>query len=125
MKMKRLFLATPIEGRKEVTYEERLKGAKKRIEDYFLTKPRRTDWERVNIFEVYPDFETMHPHEFMKNSIELLKTCDVLVLDYGSIDSAECLEWYKIAKINNIKVWELMGEVMEKVVSHFIINGII
>lgn len=98
--MKILYIATPINSRPEKTMEEKLEGARKRIEELkeaFRETAFAKDFETyVSTFDVNPSDERNEP-KAMGRCIEAVLSSDAILLDKGWMDSKGCRLEYKAA----------------------------
>lgn len=90
----RIYLATPVNGRKEPTLLEKQKAAYKRIEEMkeYLCQwyPDAEFWSSVgNIVIARKGLADREP-DIMGRCVAMVMDCDIVILDYGWQDSRGC-----------------------------------
>lgn len=107
----RIYVATPVNARKEATLQAKRIGAK-----------RRTDMLRCWLREEYPDAEILTPFDAvpLEESVEepeaigrcitLLMTCDTVLLDRGWTGSKGCNLEYRAAKLYGLRIIDGNGQ---------------
>ena len=89
--MKKVYFATPVNGRKEPTERAKKVAALQRCVE-FRTKMKdiHPDWAVTFSFNVCPIGQELDEPTAMGRCVELLMRCDALVLDDGWMGSAGC-----------------------------------
>lgn len=89
--MKKVYFATPVNGRRELSMMEKKRGALYRClkvrEQLKMTYP---DWIICYSFMVCPIGQELTEAEAMGRCVTLLMECDALILDDGWMESAGC-----------------------------------
>lgn len=89
--MKKVYFATPINGRKELSIVDRLWNALHRCQEVRAKlKAAHPDWIVCYSFMVCPIHEELSESEAMGRCVTLLMECDALILDDGWMGSAGC-----------------------------------
>ena len=91
MMKKKVYFATPVNGRMEHTFEEKKLAALKRcIEVRQLLAREQPDWIVTFSFTVCPINEPIDEPTAMARCYDLLRQCDIIVLDRGWMNSEGC-----------------------------------
>lgn len=103
----KVYIATPVNGRPEKTFEEKRQAAYERIQ-YLMSISRPSQWEPVSSFDVCPLNEDISEAEAMGRCIRLLMTCDAILVDrYLPIEHSKgVLLELRCAKLYGIKIIE-------------------
>lgn len=90
--MKKVYFATPVNGRKELTKQMKKEAALQRcIEVRNQLHAIHPDWIVTFPFNVCPvEDKTLTEPEAMGRCVTLLMQCDALILDDGWMESAGC-----------------------------------
>lgn len=90
--MKKVYFATPVNGRKELTKQMKKEAALQRcIEVRNQLHAIHPDWIVTFSFNVCPvEDKTLTEPEAMGRCVTLLMSCDALILDDGWMESAGC-----------------------------------
>lgn len=90
--MRKVYFATPVNGRKELTKQAKKQAALDRcIEVRQFLRQQHPDWIVTFSFNVCPIEDSKLPESVaMGRSVTLLMECDALVLDDGWMESAGC-----------------------------------
>lgn len=109
MRMKRMYIATPINGRQAGrNFNEKLELAKHTVEVLKMIlsdRPDFKDYEFTSTFDIHHG--TMPPeHKAMGDCIALVMTCDAIMLDHGWLQSKGCNLEYRAAKIYGKEIFE-------------------
>ena len=104
----KMYIATPINSRKEPTFESRLRGAARRID--YLKKfigddPMFEGYDLVSTFDIKEN-EGCSEARAMGNCVEAVMTCDAIYLDHGWMQSCGCNLEYRAAKIYGKLIFE-------------------
>lgn len=101
-----VYVATPVNGRKEPTIKEKQDAAFKRVKE--IGDKLRIQYPDYIIIvfssETIADIETMPEWEIMGNCVELLMCCDAAYFDDGWRDSKGCTVEHTVAEQYNIKI---------------------
>lgn len=104
----RLYIATPINARKERTMREKLDAAYDRIrllKQVLKDSPEFKGCEFVSTFD-FKDQCNLTEAQAMGRCIELVLTCDAIYLDHGWLQSKGCNLEYRAAKIYGLEIYE-------------------
>ena len=104
--MKKVYFATPVNGRKESTLEDKKLAALHRCYDVReKIKKAHPDWIFCYPFMVCPfDTQSFTEAEAMGRCVTLLMQCDALILDDGWMESAGCSVERSVAVNYDIKI---------------------
>lgn len=105
-KKMRIYVATPVNGRREATLELKRKEANVRC-TYLkvMLRERFPDAEVVCSFDVCPIIgEPIEEHTAMGRCVDLLMTCDSIYMDVGWQSSKGCNVEYTTAKVYGLKI---------------------
>ena len=106
-KKKRIYIATPVNARREATLEQKRKQASLRcIYLKVILRDEFPDAEVVCSFDVCPLDEDVEEHTAMGRCIDLLMTCDAIYLDHAWQSSKGCNLEYRTAKIYGLEVMD-------------------
>ena len=103
----RIYIATPVNSRKEKTMQERREMAYHRCE--LLRKFLREEFagaEIVTPFDVNPLDEEIAENEAMGRCVACVLTCNAIYLDHGWQASKGCNLEYRTAKIYGLIIYE-------------------
>ena len=113
MMKRKVYFATPVNGRTERTFEEKKLAALKRcIEVRQLLAREQPDWMVTFSFTVCPINEPIDEPTAMARCYDLLRQCDMIVLDRGWTNSEGCNKERMFAKRHGIFVLT-MNDVMK------------
>ena len=109
MRTKRMYIATPINGRHDaIDINQKLALAKMRIgvlKQVLGDDPNFLDYEFVSTFDIHHG--AMPPeHKAMGDCIALVMTCDAIMLDHAWQSSKGCNLEYRAAKIYGKQIFE-------------------
>ena len=107
----RVYVATPVNARKEPTLKEKRAGAKRRadmLRCWFCDE--HPDAEVVTPFDAVPLSEEIEEPQAIGRCIALLLTCDTILLDRGWTGSKGCALEYHAAKLYNLRVIDGNGQ---------------
>ena len=107
MSKKRIYIATPVNARKEKTFEEKKRMAACRVE--FLKMILHEDFpdaELLTSFDVCPLDEKINECVAMGRCIAHLLTADAIYLDHAWQSSKGCNLEYRAAKIYDKQIME-------------------
>jgi hypothetical protein len=91
MMKRKVYFATPVNGRTERTFEEKKLAALKRcIEVRQILTREQPDWMVTFSFTVCPINEHIDEPTAMARCYDLLRKCDMIVLDRGWLMSEGC-----------------------------------
>ena len=104
----RLYIATPINGRKERTMIEKVEEARHRVD---VIKKVLADDENFNGYEFFSTFDLPHDDETtearaMGDCITAVLNCDAIYLDHAWQTSKGCNLEYRAAKIYGKTIFE-------------------
>jgi len=89
--MKKVYFATPVNGRQEATLAEKKAAALARcVEVRNHLKRLHPDWVITYSFMVCPINQVLTEAEAMGRCVTLLMSCDMLILDDGWMQSRGC-----------------------------------
>ena len=90
--MRKVYFATPVNGRKELTKQMKKQAALDRcIEVRQFLRQQHPDWIVTFSFNVCPvEDKNLTEPEAMGRCVTLLMQCDALILDDGWMESAGC-----------------------------------
>ncbi len=110
MRTKRMYIATPINGRQAGRdFKEKLALAKHTVEVLKMIlsdKPDFKDYEFTSTFDIHPNGSMPPEHKAMGDCIALVMTCDAIMLDHGWLQSKGCNLEYRAAKIYGKEIFE-------------------
>lgn len=119
----KIYIATPVNGRKEKTMQQKSEAAYKRILEMreYITKYFR-DADFYYSFLLRQAFDFMSEAEIMGSCVSMVMECDMIVLDDGWESSRGCtIERYvamqygkQIRTINWFKLQEVLTKIMDK-----------
>jgi len=107
--MRRLYIATPINGRKGHSFQEKLNAAYDRI---CLLKSLLRDnemfegYELTSTFDIHDDGIMPTEAEAMGDCIAEVLSCDAIYLDHGWLQSKGCRLEHSAAKIYGLRIYE-------------------
>ena len=105
---KKVYFATPVNGRMERTFEEKKLAALKRcIEVRQLLAREQPDWMVTFSFTVCPINEPIDEPTAMARCYDLLRRCDMIILDRNWTSSEGCNKERMFAKRHGIFVLTL------------------
>lgn len=109
MRTKRMYIATPINGRQAGRdFNEKLALAKHTVEVLKMIlsdKPDFKDYEFTSTFDIHHG-EMPPEAKAMGDCITLVMTCDAIYLDHGWLQSKGCNLEYRAAKIYGKDIYE-------------------
>ena len=112
--MKKVYFATPVNGRQEATLAEKKAAALARcVEVRNHLKRLHPDWVICYSFMVCPRDEQITEAEAMGRCVTLLMSCDMLILDDGWMHSKGCeleMRTAEIYEIETLKLKEILAE---------------
>lgn len=101
-----VYVATPVNGRKEPTIKEKQDAAFERVKE--IGDELRIQYPDTTIticsFGSIADIETMHEREIMCKCVDLLMSCQAAYFDDGWRDSKGCTVEHTVAEQYNIKI---------------------
>lgn len=109
----KLYIATPINGRNEESFEEKYRAAKERItfiKPQLLANPHFKGWEAVAGTDICP--LGMSEHDALKRCVQEVYTCDAIYMDNGWERSDGCRHELETAHRYRIPVYTYDGNVM-------------
>ena len=110
MKTKRMYIATPINGRHDaVDINEKLALAEKRIgvlKQVLGDDPDFKDYELFSTFDLPHDPQDYSEARRMGDCITAVMNCDAIYLDHGWLQSKGCNLEYRAAKIYGKQIFE-------------------
>ena len=110
MKIRRMYIATPINGRHDGhDFNEKLalaKGRVKVLKQVLSEEPDFDGCEFVSTFDIHPNGSMPPEHKAMGDCIALVMTCDAIMLDHGWLQSKGCNLEYRAAKIYGKEIFE-------------------
>lgn len=107
----KIFVSTPINSRKEATFQEKREAAFRRakmLKAYLLSEYPHAIV--VTPFDAVPLDSNMKENEATGECISLLLTCDTILLDRGWNGSKGCNLEYRAAKIFGINIIDGNGQ---------------
>lgn len=108
MMKRKVYFATPVNGRTERTFEEKKLAALERcIEVRQLLAREQPDWIVTFSFTVCPINEHTDEPTAMARCYDLLRQCDMIVLDRGWMNSEGCNKERQFAKHHGIIAFTL------------------
>ena len=109
MRTKRMYIATPINGRHDaIDINQKLALAKMRIgvlKQVLGDDPNFLDYEVTSTFDIHHG-EMPSEAKAMGDCITLVMTCDAIMLDHGWLQSKGCNLEYRAAKIYGKEIFE-------------------
>lgn len=115
--MKKVYFATPVNGRNESSFQEKKIAALKRcIEMREWIKECHPDWIITFSFTVCPINQNMDETEAMRRCLQLVRHCDIIVLDRRWRLSSGCCEERLEAKHRGIMILELRDALNPKII---------
>lgn len=113
--MKKVYFATPVNGRTEPTLAEKKAAALARcVEVRNHLKRLHPDWVITYSFMVCPINQVLTEAEAMGRCVTLLMSCDMLILDGGWMQSKGCELEMRTAEIYEIESLRLKEVFTEK-----------
>ena len=107
----KIYIATPVNARREPTLDEKRKAACRRASMLKAwLKDEYPDAEVFTPFDVCPLDVSMEEPEVIGRCITLLLQCDTIVLDRGWTGSDGCNLEYRAAKIYGLKIIDGNGQ---------------
>lgn len=121
----KIYIATPVNGRKEKTLRAKLEAAEERVAeiyDYIHGYYPSADWYSVFKYMEAEYLETCEESEIMGACVNMVIQCDMIVLDDGWESSRGCtIERYiamqygkQIRTINWFKMQEVLTKITDK-----------
>lgn len=110
----KIFISTPVNGRKESTLQEKRKAAHRRAK--MLKAYMKSEYPHavvVTPFDAVPLDSNLKEHEAVGECISLLLTCDTILLDRGWTASKGCNLEYRAAKLYNLHIIDGNGQIPE------------
>ena len=108
----KIYIATPVNGRKEATLEEKMEAAFNRVEELKkILKAKYPDDTFSSIFDIVPfgvySLRYMREAEIMGKCVQRVMECDAIFMDAGWMKSAGCCVEMSTASIYGKKMIKL------------------
>lgn len=104
----KLYIATPVNGRKGTDINDKIVEAQHRIQilkQVLKDDPRFIGCVMVSTFDIH-DVEDITEADAMGDCIAEVLTCDAIYLDHGWLQSRGCNLEYRAAKIYGLDIYE-------------------
>ncbi len=104
---KKVYVATPVNGRQEPTRDEKRQAAYRRVVGLkAMLEIDHPDWDMVSSFDVCAPFGELSESVAMGRCVELLMTCEAIYLDRGWQSSKGCTVEHYVAKRYGLEIYE-------------------
>ena len=107
--MKRIYIATPINARKERTLPDKVVAAENRIrtiKQVLKDEPMFKGCKFVSTFDLPHDPEDVSEARAIGDCVAAVLECDAIYLDHGWLQSKGCNLEYRAAKIYGLEIYE-------------------